>query len=430
MRMRRAIPATLFVVLLLGAAWQAGPQAPDSTSADPGASTTPAALTAEELDTLVAPIALYPDALVAQVLGAATFPDEVVIADQWLRQQDSSLTGAALAQAVDQQGWDPSVKSLTQFPAVLSMLAGNLAWTSNLGQAFHYQQQAVMAAVQVMRAKAKTAGSLASTPQQVVSQVDSTITITPADTQYVYVPQYNPTVVYGTPYVVPYYVPPVSVVTTSISFGPAIVVGPGYWGGYAWGWNAWHCNWGWGWGGGGSIVYNHYTYVNNIYWHGGYYNGYHPWGPGPHGPGPYGPHPYYPNGFHPNGYGPGGYHPSGYGPNRGGYGPGGGGYGPGGRPRPGGGFVPRDTPQPDGGRNGDHGLIGGNGGVEHDRGGGDFPGYRPRSPMAGNGPSAHAESFRGHSSMGGGGMRGFGGMRGGGGGMRGGGGMHGGGGRR
>jgi hypothetical protein len=419
--MKRAVPAVLLFLLLGGAAWQS-PAPVDTTSTDAGASTTPAALSAAELDTLVAPIALYPDALVAQVLGAATFPDEVVIADQWLKQQDSHLTGAALAQAVDQQEWDPSVKSLTQFPTVLSNLAGNLAWASNLGQAFHYQPQDVMAAVQSMRAKAKAAGTLASSQQQTVSQKDSTITIQPADTQYVYVPQYNPTLVYGTQYVVPYYTPNVTVVTSSISFGPAIIVGPAYWGGYAWGWHAWHCNWGWGWGGGGAIVYNHYTYVNNVYWHGGYYNGYHPWGPGPHGPGPYGPHPYYPNGFHPNGYGPNGYHP-GYGPNGGRYGPGGGGgY------RPDGG---RDGP---GGHNGDHGMIGGNGGVEHDRGGNgfsSFSGDHPRSQMGGFGPSSHAESFRGHSSMGGGGMRGFGGgggMRGGGG--MGGGGMHGGGGGR
>jgi thiol:disulfide interchange protein len=106
---------------------------------------------------LVAPIALYPDALVAQVLAASTNPDQVAFADDWLH-QNSNLTGAALAQAVDQQSWDPSVKALTQFPSVMDTLAKNLPWTSSLGQAYENQQAEVMAAVQAMRAKAQAAG--------------------------------------------------------------------------------------------------------------------------------------------------------------------------------------------------------------------------------------------------------------------------------
>ena len=103
--------------------------------------------TADQLDSLVAPIALYPDALVAQVLAAATLPDQVAFAEDWL-QQNSNLTGSALTQAVNQQSWDPSVKALTQFPSVLNDLAKNLSWTSSLGQAYVNQQSDVMAAVQ------------------------------------------------------------------------------------------------------------------------------------------------------------------------------------------------------------------------------------------------------------------------------------------
>ena len=108
---------------------------------------------------MVAPIALYPDALVAQVLGAATFPDQVASAASWL-QQNSNLTGKTLMKAVDAQGWDPSVKALTQFPSVLGNLAQNLSWTSALGEAYHTQAGDVMSADQVLRAKALAAGNL------------------------------------------------------------------------------------------------------------------------------------------------------------------------------------------------------------------------------------------------------------------------------
>jgi hypothetical protein len=105
-----------------------------------------APLTSQEIDSLVSPIALYPDALVAQILGAATFPDQIAVADNWL-QQNKSLTGSALAQAVDKESWDPSVKALTQFPTVLHNLAQNLPWTSQLGEVYHNQQSDVMAAI-------------------------------------------------------------------------------------------------------------------------------------------------------------------------------------------------------------------------------------------------------------------------------------------
>ncbi len=341
------------------------PSSTTTSSTDPAASAAPAPapFTSDQLDAMVGPIALYPDALVAQALGAATFPDQVAIADYWLT-QNKNLTGAPLIQAVDQQTWDPSVKALTQFPTVLHDMATNLAWTSSLGQAFHEQQADVMAAVQTMRAKAQAAGTLKSTPQvTVVQQTPQTIVIQPANPQVVYVPQYNPTVVYGAPYVVPLYTPSVTVAAATVSFGAGVAIGAAFGGtnfgvvvghpGWGWGWNAWHCNWGGG-GGGGNIIFNNNTYITNNNWHGGGYYPYHPWGPGPHGSGPYGPHPYGPNGYEPNGG------------RNGDHGLIGGNGGVQHTPYPhADGNKWGDRNQPNGGFNGDHGLIGGNGGVQH-----------------------------------------------------------------
>ena len=200
---------------------------PETGSATIGSSApTPAPLSSDQLDALVAPIALYPDALVAQVLAASTNPDQVAYADDWLA-QSKSLTGAALAQAIDQQPWDPSIKALTQFPSVLDNLAHNLSWTSSLGQAFANQQSDVMAAMQTMRAKAQAAGTLQSNSQIVVTQPSpNTIVIQPANPQVVYVPQYNPAVVYGAPIAVPLYVPPpVPVAAVGVYFGSGIRLG-------------------------------------------------------------------------------------------------------------------------------------------------------------------------------------------------------------
>jgi Protein of unknown function (DUF3300) len=318
-------------------------------SSNPGP--TPAPLTSDQLDALVAPIALYPDALVAQILAAATNPDQITYAEDWLA-QNRNLTGAALGQAVDQQSWDPSVKALTQFPSVLDNLAHNLSWTSSLGQAFANQQSDVMAAVQAMRAKAQAAGTLQSNSQITVTQpASTTIVIQPANPQVVYVPQYNPAVVYGAPVVVPMYVaPPLPVASFGLYFGSGITIGAafgggGWGGGFGWGWHAWNVNWGCcGGGGGTTIIYNHNTYLNNRTRNNTNYNGYHPWANN--------------SGYHPGTdthYGPNGdYHPNGY-------------YGPNGD------FhhdVPGTNPhdQPNGGHNGDHGLIGGNGGVQHPAG--------------------------------------------------------------
>src|SRR4029077_18077382 len=152
--------------------------------------------TPEEMQQLVAPIALYPDSLVAQILAASTFPEQVVEADRWV-QAHPDLKGDDLAQAVDQQPWDPSVKALAAFPSVLGNMDKNLSWTSSLGDAYYNQQQDVMDAVQAMRQRAQQAGNLKTTPQQTVTTQGSTVIIQPADPTVVYVPAYDPWAVYG-----------------------------------------------------------------------------------------------------------------------------------------------------------------------------------------------------------------------------------------
>ncbi|HWY60100.1 MAG TPA: DUF3300 domain-containing protein [Terriglobales bacterium] len=227
-------------------------------------------LSAEELQQLVAPIALYPDALVAQVLGAATFPDQVAAAASWL-QQNSNLTGATLMQTVDQQPWDPSVKALTQFPSVLGNLATNLSWTSALGEAYHTQSADVMSAVQVLRAKALAAGNLKSSSQLVVSQQSpQVIVIQPANPQVVYVPMYNPAVVYGYPYVTPGYSASTVAATAVVAFGVGIAVGAMMNNNCCgWGYSSWNC----GWHGSTTVIYRGGAYYGNPAWHGGYYGG-------------------------------------------------------------------------------------------------------------------------------------------------------------
>jgi hypothetical protein len=224
---------------------------------------------ASELQALVAPIALYPDALVAQILAATTFPDQVAIADYWVH-QNQNLTGTSLMQAADKQSWNSSVKALTEFPSVLDNLAKNLTWASSLGEAYHNQPSEVMAAIQTLRAKAKAAGNLKSTPQiTVVQQTPETIVIQPANPQIVYVPEYNPAIIYGTPYVIPGYTAGDVAAAGVIGFGAGIAVGALAGGGCCgWGWNSWNCNWH-----GGAVVYNHNNFYGNTAWHGGYYNG-------------------------------------------------------------------------------------------------------------------------------------------------------------
>jgi hypothetical protein len=215
----------------------------------------------DRLDQLVAPIALYPDALVAQILAGATYPTQIVEADRWLK-QNSSLKGEQLGTAVNAQPWDESVKALTQFPSVLENMSTNLAWTSALGDAYFNEQKAVTAAVQKLRKQAQAAGNLKTTKEQIVTAEAQTIVIQPANPQIVYVPVYNPTIVYGAPVVVyPGYSSQSLAAVAVISFGVGMAVA---WGGGCciWGWNSWGYNWR-----GGSVVYRRNVYVShsNIY---------------------------------------------------------------------------------------------------------------------------------------------------------------------
>jgi hypothetical protein len=214
--------------------------------------------TPAQLQQLVAPIALYPDALVAQILAAATYPDQIVEVDRWL-QQHTDLKGEQLGQEVDKQSWDPSVKALAEFPSVLANMDKNLSWTSSLGDAYVNQEQEVMNAVQLMRDRAQTAGNLKSTSQETVSQQGQTIVIEPADPQVVYVPEYDPWLVYGEPLGVwPgwYWYPGLYLTGPGIAFGFGF--GTGFFGGFGWGWD----NWGYDWHHHG-IIFNHHGYVSH-----------------------------------------------------------------------------------------------------------------------------------------------------------------------
>ena len=169
--------------------------------APPAASQESPLIPADQLDSLVAPIALYPDPLLAQTLAASTYPLEVIQLQQWMA-NNSYLRDQALADAVERQPWDPSVQAMATFPDVVKLLSDNIAWMTDLGNAFLAQQGDVMAAVQRMRARAQTNGNLSTTPQQTVQMQtveggEQAIVIEPADPGMLYVPAYDPTVVYG-----------------------------------------------------------------------------------------------------------------------------------------------------------------------------------------------------------------------------------------
>jgi Protein of unknown function (DUF3300) len=247
---------------------QATQQAPpqEGQAAPPYTTQTP-----EQIQQLVAPIALYPDSLVAQILAAATFPEQVVEADRWV-QSHPDLKGEALAQATDQQPWDPSVKALAAFPSVLGNMDKNLSWTSSLGDAYYNQQQDVMDAVQVMRQRAQQAGNLKSTPQQTVSNQGSTVVIEPANPEVVYIPAYNPWVVYGGP-IGPwpgwYPYPGIWYGGPYLSFG--VPFGIGFFGGFGWGWGHWGFDWH-----NRYPIYNHnryYSHSNTFYNRNNFYRG-------------------------------------------------------------------------------------------------------------------------------------------------------------
>jgi uncharacterized membrane protein YgcG len=252
---------------------QSGGQATDQAPApDQAPARTPQ--TPEQLQQLVAPIALYPDSLVAQILAASTYPEQVVEADRWV-QAHPDLKGDALAKAVDQQDWDPSVKALTAFPSVLQNMDKNISWTSSLGDAYFNQEQDVMDAIQVMRQKAEQAGNLKSTPQQVVQTQGSTIVIEPASPDVVYVPAYDPWLIYGYP-IVPwpgwYPVPGIWFGGPSLFFG--VGFGIGFFAGFGWGWGHWGFDWGHR-----VVIYNnnrYYSRSRTFYNRNAYYRG----GPG------------------------------------------------------------------------------------------------------------------------------------------------------
>jgi len=218
---------------------------------------------ADQLDSLVAPIALYPDPLLSQVLVASTYPLEIVQLQQWL-EKNKNLKDKALADAVKKQDWDPSVQSLAALPDVAKTLNENIKWTTDLGNAFLAQQSDVMDAVQRMRKKAQDSGNLKSSEQQKVEtkvvENKQVIVVQPSSPEVIYVPSYNPTVVYGAP-AYPY--PPVSYPPPGYyAAGMAISFGVGMMMGAAWG-GGWGYNCGWGHGNNNVYINNSNNFVNN-----------------------------------------------------------------------------------------------------------------------------------------------------------------------
>ena len=308
MQAKTAVASTL-ILSLLALAGCDKPQQPKVPAATSTAAAQPAPPyvppTADQLQQMVAPIALFPDKLVGQVLAGATYPAQVTAADQWM-DQNPSLKGDPLQAAEANQPWDVSVKSLTAFPSVLDQMAGNIQWTTALGQAYANDPNDVMNAIQVMRVRAQQAGNLKSSPRLRVSTTlrappppayveeapsdavlyagppvipapPQTIIIEPAEPDVVYVPEYNPTVVYGAPVAVypgweyrqPAYVGSDLVTTGAITFGIGVLVGAAVSHHHDWGWNSWGVNWGGPGHGGGwhrpAVVYNNTTYVTNNY---------------------------------------------------------------------------------------------------------------------------------------------------------------------
>jgi hypothetical protein len=220
-------------------------------------SQSPPVFKAEELEQILAPVALYPDSLLTQILMASTYPLEIVQADRWAK-QNKDMKGDALAKALEAQPWDPSVKSLVNFPQVLAMMSEKLDWAQKMGDAFLAQQKDVLGTIQKLRAKAQAAGNLKTTKEQVVKVEKEIIIIEPASPQVVYVPAYNPTVVYGAwayPAYPPYPVyPPGYVAGAAFTFAAGVAVGAAW--GYAWG----HSNWS---GGDVNVDVNRNTTINN-----------------------------------------------------------------------------------------------------------------------------------------------------------------------
>jgi hypothetical protein len=238
-------------------------------------------LDATQLDQLVAPIALDPDSLVAQVLTAATYPDQVGEADNWLN-QNMNLPPDQRAAGANNMSWDPAVKGLIEFPSTLDNLAKNAAWTSQLGNAYYNQPGDVMNAVQAMRLQAQQSNTLVTTVQQRIVVEAGLIEIVPVNPAVVFVPYYNPWAIWGTLFVAyPGFVvlppPPGIIVATGIAFDPAVALG--VYAGFNWGFAAWAPAWD-----GGTVLFNHTTYISNsvtVFNHG--YFGYHDRGVFEHG---------------------------------------------------------------------------------------------------------------------------------------------------
>jgi len=241
-------------------------EVPDSgPTAVSGGPTDVPRMSADQLDGLVAPIALYPDPLLSQVLVAATYPLEIVEANQWL-QRNAGLAGPALTQAAQAQNWDPSVQALVMFPDVLKHLTEDINWTTSLGNAFLTQQADVMGAVQHMRLSAQQQGKLTTTPQQQVATTTEggqpTVVITPTNPEVIYVPEYDPYWVWGPAAYYPYpgwY--PWYPRRSGFFFGAGIGIG----GFFGVGWGGWG-GWGWhpSWGNRTVIVNNNFIRRNNF----------------------------------------------------------------------------------------------------------------------------------------------------------------------
>jgi hypothetical protein len=252
-RIRAVAFATLIAFTSSGIAGAQAPAPPAPASAAQAPATPAAAGTAqgqktfsqEELEQLLAPIALYPDELLAQVLMASTYPLDIVRAERWVK-ANPNLKDKALEDALEKQPWDPSVKSLAVFPQVLTMMSEKLDWTQKLGDAFLAQQEDVMKTAQALRSKAVAQGALKDSKEQkvITEQVETTtiIRIEPSNPEVVYVPTYNPTVVYGAwpyPAYPPYYYYPPGYVAGAafVGFTAGVIVGSALWGGCNWGHN-------------------------------------------------------------------------------------------------------------------------------------------------------------------------------------------------
>jgi len=257
---RHTTKFALLVLVLLGVVPLASSQDTSYPATDPQAAPQQASQqtwSPQQLDNLVAPIALYPDPLLGQILVASTYPLEVVEANQWL-QQNRNLRGQALTDAAKQQPWDPSIQALVAIPDALTKLNQDIRWTTDLGNAFLAQQTDVMNAVQRMRSRAQSNGHLASTPQQTVTTENqdgqNAVVIQPADPQVIYVPTYDPYYVWGPP-AYGYY-PPLAYPYYGFGFGIGWNLGF-YFGGWpGWGFWGWYPYW-WG----------HSVYCHNYFFH-------------------------------------------------------------------------------------------------------------------------------------------------------------------